>query len=97
MIYVEIIGFLAVFAEAMLGAPQFYRNFQNKSTQGMSKKMVLMWTFGDVFKTCYFILREAPPQFWICGMLQVSIDISIFIQVFIYRNLSPLASKSSVK
>ena len=32
---VEITGFLAVFAEAMLGAPQFYRNFTNKSTQGM--------------------------------------------------------------
>lgn len=35
MYYVETIGFLAVFAEAMLGAPQFYRNFVNKSTHGM--------------------------------------------------------------
>lgn len=88
-VFIETLGFLAVFAEAMLGAPQFYRNFQNKSTQGMSKKMVAMWTCGDVFKTCYFILRAAPAQFWICGMLQVSIDISIFIQVFVYRNLVP--------
>jgi hypothetical protein len=32
---VETTGFLAVFAEALLGAPQFYRNFINKSTQGM--------------------------------------------------------------
>ncbi|KAK3086649.1 hypothetical protein FSP39_021387 [Pinctada imbricata] len=83
--YVETIGFLAVFAEAMLGAPQFYRNFVNKSTQGMSWKMVCMWTCGDVFKTGYFILREAPAQFWVCGMLQVSIDILILLQVFIYR------------
>ncbi|XP_076112390.1 solute carrier family 66 member 2-like isoform X1 [Mytilus galloprovincialis] len=88
MYVVETIGFLAVFAEAMLGAPQFYRNFTNKSTQGMSKKMVGFWTMGDIFKTGYFIVREAPPQFWICGMLQVSIDISIFLQVYIYRNLS---------
>ncbi|XP_021358286.1 PQ-loop repeat-containing protein 1-like isoform X2 [Mizuhopecten yessoensis] len=93
IIYVELIGFLAVFAEALLGAPQFYRNFQNKSTQGMSKKMVGFWTCGDVFKTGYFILREAPPQFWICGMLQVSIDISIFVQVFLYRNLRARAPK----
>lgn len=90
-IYVETLGFLAVFAEAMLGAPQFYRNFQNKSTQGMSKKMVAMWTCGDVFKTCYFVLRQAPAQFWICGSMQVMIDISIFIQVFVYRNLKPRA------
>ncbi len=34
-VYVEALGFLAVFFEAMLGAPQFYRNLQNKSTQGM--------------------------------------------------------------
>ena len=34
-VYVEVLGFLAVFFEAMLGAPQFYRNFKNKSTKGM--------------------------------------------------------------
>lgn len=34
-LYVETIGFLAVFTEAMLGAPQFYRNHQKKSTLGM--------------------------------------------------------------
>ena len=34
-IYIESIGFLAVFTEAMLGAPQFHKNFQNKSTVGM--------------------------------------------------------------
>jgi hypothetical protein len=34
-IYVEILGYLAVFTEAMLGVPQFYRNYINKSTDGM--------------------------------------------------------------
>ncbi|KAK6185330.1 hypothetical protein SNE40_007588 [Patella caerulea] len=85
-IYVELIGFLAVFAEAMLGTPQFYRNFQNKSTIGMSIKMVGFWTCGDIFKTGYFILRSAPPQFWICGMLQVSIDVCILLQVYVYKS-----------
>lgn len=33
--FVELIGFLAVFTEAMLGAPQFYRNHVNQSTVGM--------------------------------------------------------------
>ena len=33
--FVEAVGFLAVFTEAMLGTPQFYRNYQNKSTLGM--------------------------------------------------------------
>ena len=34
-IYVELLGFASVLTEAMLGVPQFWKNFQNKSTQGM--------------------------------------------------------------
>lgn len=37
--------------------------------------MVIMWTLGDMFKTGYFIVRESPTQFWICGMLQVCKEI----------------------
>ena len=33
--------------------------------------MVFMWTCGDIFKTSYFYLRQTPPQFFICGSLQV--------------------------
>ncbi|CAF3708779.1 unnamed protein product [Rotaria sp. Silwood1] len=81
ILYIETIGFLAVFFEALLGTPQFMRNFRLKSTEGMS---VLMWTSGDIFKTVYFILRSAPKQFWLCGMLQISIDIAILCQVVFY-------------
>uniref|UniRef100_A0A8D2QBG3 Solute carrier family 66 member 2 n=1 Tax=Zonotrichia albicollis TaxID=44394 RepID=A0A8D2QBG3_ZONAL len=70
-LFVETLGFLAVFTEAMLGVPQLYRNYQNRSTEGMSIKMVLMWTSGDTFKTVYFILNQAPFQFSICGLLQL--------------------------
>ena len=87
--FVETVGFLAVFTEACLGVPQFYRNFKNRSasllegefhrtmvsfvrsTYGMSLQMVIMWTCGDVFKTSYFYLRNTPPQFFICGAMQV--------------------------
>ena len=34
-LYVETLGLLAVLCEALLGAPQFYRNLKNKSTKGM--------------------------------------------------------------
>ncbi|XP_033125235.1 solute carrier family 66 member 2-like isoform X1 [Anneissia japonica] len=93
VVYVEMIGFLAVFTEAMLGSPQFYRNFQNKSTQGMSVQMVCCWLSGDMFKTGYFIVNEAPMQFWVCGVLQVSIDIAILLQVYCYRGQQPRRSK----
>lgn len=35
LIFVEIIGLLAVLTEAMLGVPQLIHNFCNKSTDGM--------------------------------------------------------------
>jgi hypothetical protein len=44
----------------------------------MSFLMVIMWTIGDVYKTTYFILRSAPMQFWICGMLQVGLPPCLF-------------------
>ncbi|CAF0775284.1 unnamed protein product [Didymodactylos carnosus] len=85
-IYIETIGFLAVFFEALLGTPQFLRNYRHKSTDGMSVGMVLMWTSGDIFKTSYFLIRKAPKQFWLCGSLQIAIDIAILFQVFIYSD-----------
>jgi len=85
-VFIEFLGFASVFTEAMLAAPQFYRNFKNKSTEGMSVVMVLMWTSGDIFKTTYFILRSSPTQFWLCGMLQVSLDLAVLSQVYMYGN-----------
>uniref|UniRef100_A0A131XS04 Solute carrier family 66 member 2 n=1 Tax=Ixodes ricinus TaxID=34613 RepID=A0A131XS04_IXORI len=81
---VEALGFLALLTEALLGLPQFWRNLRNRSTRGMSNQMVLLWTLGDVFKTVYFVARSAPMQFWVCGGLQVALDVAILLQVVWY-------------
>lgn len=91
--FVEFLGFASVFTEAMLAAPQFYRNFINKSTEGMSVVMVLMWTSGDIFKTTYFILRASPVQFWLCGMIQVSLDLAVLSQVYMYGEKTTIINK----
>ena len=59
-----------------------YTNLQSSSVH--SVKMVVMWLSGDLFKTCYFIVKAAPVQFWVCGMLQISIDSAILLQVYKY-------------
>lgn len=46
--------------------------------------MVIMWTSGDIFKTTYFIIKSAPVQFWLCGILQVSLDLAVLFQVYLY-------------
>ncbi|XP_075849897.1 solute carrier family 66 member 2 isoform X2 [Microcebus murinus] len=83
-LFVETLGFLAVFTEAMLGVPQLYRNHCHRSTEGMSIKMVLMWTSGDAFKTAYFLLNGAPLQFSVCGLLQVLVDLAILAQAYAF-------------
>jgi len=94
--FVEAVGFLAVFTEALLGTPQFYKNLKNKSTLGMSVSMVLMWTSGDLFKTAYFVVRSAPLQFVICGALQVCVDLAILGQVWFYRDNTAKKKKSEL-
>ncbi|XP_050530454.1 jerky protein homolog-like isoform X1 [Daktulosphaira vitifoliae] len=59
---------------------------QKNITDFLNVTMVLLWTTGDAFKTCYFVSRKAPLQFWMCGTLQVIIDITILSQVVWYRN-----------
>ncbi|KAJ8335519.1 hypothetical protein SKAU_G00388610 [Synaphobranchus kaupii] len=83
-LFVEALGSLAVLFEAMLGLPQLLQNFQNRSTRGMSVKMVLLWTVGDVFKTTYFVVNESPTQFCVCGTVQILLDVAILLQVFYY-------------
>lgn len=46
VLFVETLGFLAVFSEAMLGTPQLHCNYQNKSTEGMrykSQSAIVTW------------------------------------------------------
>lgn len=84
VLFVEALGSLAVMFEAMLGLPQLLQNYNNRSTRGMSIKMVLLWTTGDIFKTTYFVINESPTQFLVCGAVQILIDIAILLQVGFY-------------
>lgn len=89
-VFIECLGFAAVFIEAVQAIPQWYRNHVNKSTQGMSVLMVASMTCGDLFKTGYFIARSAPLQFAFCGSLQVCVDLAILLQVYMYKDRKPL-------
>lgn len=59
--------------------------------------MVVMWTLGDAFKTCYFVIREAPIQFELCSTLQVIIDIAILTQVYIYQSSTAIHTRVPVR
>lgn len=84
-IYVEVLGMAALLVEATLGVPQFVRNCKRRTTKGMSVRMVLMWLVGDCAKLAYFFAFNQPAQFWICAILQITVDILILLQVRMYR------------
>jgi len=90
-LYIEILGFAALFFEANLGTPQLWANYERKSTAGMSISMVFMWLLGDISKTIYFLVRHTPAQFWLCGLFQVGVDIIILLQVRFYRRYGGVA------
>ncbi|VDN58996.1 unnamed protein product [Dracunculus medinensis] len=91
---------VSLLVEACLGIPQLLRNYQRHATTGMSVRMVLMWLIGDCAKTVYFIVRSSPVQFWVCAILQITIDILILAQVHFYGKGAaslPYASAQSVR
>lgn len=84
-LYIEILGFASAIIESLLGFPQLIQNYSKKSTSGMSVEMVMMWLSGDLFKFFYYIFKEQPIQFYLCGSIQIVVDILILSQVIWYK------------
>uniref|UniRef100_A0A915PPU1 Solute carrier family 66 member 2 n=1 Tax=Setaria digitata TaxID=48799 RepID=A0A915PPU1_9BILA len=90
LVYVEILGLIALLSEACLGFPQLRQNCTRRSTSGMSTLkvfsigMVLVWIVGDCGKTAYFIYESSPAQFWLCGIIQITTDLLIMLQVYCF-------------
>lgn len=87
-IFVEAVGYASLLTEAFLAVPQLIKNYNSKSTIGMSQSMVLLWAAGDLFKTSYFIVKHVPMQFIVCGVIQVTVDLMILAQISIYSRRS---------
>eukprot|EP00742_Colponemidia_sp_Colp-10_P007279 GILJ01007826.1.p1 GENE.GILJ01007826.1~~GILJ01007826.1.p1 ORF type:complete len:271 (-),score=37.26 GILJ01007826.1:248-943(-) len=82
--FTELLGFLSLSIESTLGMPQWWNNYQKKSTAGLSIWLILSWVLGDSFKTAYFISTNAPLQFLMCGAVQIVVDFAIIVQIFSY-------------
>lgn len=54
--YVNTVKDISVLLESCLAVPQILLNYQRKSTQGLSKVMVIGWVLGDILKIAYFLI-----------------------------------------
>jgi hypothetical protein len=84
-LYVDTLGSLSSITEVALLLPQIFENQKHKSTKNLSNVVVTCWFVGDIIKTYYFLVSEAPSQLFIGGVLQVTLDAIIVAQVFWYR------------
>lgn len=79
-LFVEGLGYVALFIEAMLAVPQIYRNHY-QGTTGLSEAMIWSWAIGDLAKTAFFASKSAPLPFLACGVVQVLTDIVVLVQI----------------
>ncbi|KAE8211162.1 hypothetical protein CF327_g5060 [Tilletia walkeri] len=79
------LGFYALGLEALLPLPQMLSNYRAQSLAGLSPVLVAAWVGGDMAKTAYFIWQKSPSQFLVCGLIQLTIDLTICYQAWIYR------------
>eukprot|EP00826_Nyctotherus_ovalis_P060192 TRINITY_DN8421_c0_g4_i1.p1 TRINITY_DN8421_c0_g4~~TRINITY_DN8421_c0_g4_i1.p1 ORF type:complete len:263 (-),score=32.12 TRINITY_DN8421_c0_g4_i1:91-879(-) len=91
--YAQLLGAFAALAEAFLAAPQFYRSFATKSTEGLSHKLVLLWTAGDFYKMVYNVVCDEPVQLVIAAGIQLLLDTLILLQTWIHAKEKSLRSK----
>ena len=49
--------------------------------------MIVAFLIRDSFISYYYILTKSPFQFILCGILQISINIIIILQIIYYRRI----------
>ncbi|GAA5997761.1 Any1p [Rhodotorula paludigena] len=85
--YVQLLGFIALGVEATLPIPQLIANYEAKSTAGFRMSVLAAWAFGDTFKLLYYLFTpDNGLQFKLCGAFQLTVDILLCLQTFLYRH-----------
>jgi len=83
--FIEVLGFISLIIESMIGVPQTIENYKNKSTKNLSQLTFLLWINGDILKTLYFLKFNSPLQFILMGFTQVAVDSIIIFQINYYN------------
>ncbi|GAA5955393.1 hypothetical protein JCM21900_005361 [Sporobolomyces salmonicolor] len=98
--YVQLLGFLALGLEATLPIPQLLVNYEHKSTAGFRHTVLAGWLLGDGFKSVYyFVTPDNGLAFKACAVFQLSVDILLCIQTWLYRKKTAqdLADQASLR
>ena len=106
VVYYSVVNQMVIIGETMASfatvieigsaVPQILTIFKNKSANGVSRGMVLIWLCSDSYKTIYFIAKEQPLQFILTGFCQAMLDITLISQMIIYRDAGKTKGDATV-
>jgi uncharacterized protein with PQ loop repeat len=99
-IFMEILGYIATAIDVFLGLPQIYTNYKLQNAHSLSTIMVGSFLLGDTFRTYYYVTTKSPFQFILCGIMQVSINIILLLQIIYYKirgNLTKIVEKPKIE
>ncbi|KAJ9475719.1 Scramblase ANY1 [Pseudozyma hubeiensis] len=83
--FISLLGYIALGLESTLPIPQLIANYRRKSLAGFRASVLFGWLGGDSFKLLYFLLKGSPAQFTTCAVFQLSVDLAILGQRWLYR------------
>jgi uncharacterized protein with PQ loop repeat len=68
LLTLEHIGWLGGIFLAICGAPQAYKSFKEKHSNGISLGFLILWTLGEIFTLIYIIPKMDLPLLFNYGM-----------------------------
>ena len=84
--FFHILGVMSAFFESMTCVPQVIENYKTKNSKNVSFSMIFCWFLGDSFRLYYNIKFKAPIQMITAISIQVALDLTVCIQLCIYKD-----------
>ena len=91
-LYLHSLGTFSAMVEACLALPQVLKNYQNKSTRGVTNSIIFGWALGDLAKLFYYIAKGTPLQLRLCAIFQFSTDMLILFQYIRYTRTEKITT-----
>ena len=84
--FFHILGVMSAFFESLTCVPQVIENYKTKNSKNVSFSMIFCWFLGDSFRLYYNIKFKAPIQMITAVAIQVALDLTVCVQLYIYKD-----------
>jgi len=86
-LYASLAGWASVFCWVVVFTPQMWKNFREKSGEGLSLRFLVIWLIGDGFNISGVVMEGLLPTMLFLAIYYTVADVILIIQVLYYRNM----------